>query len=648
MNEYGKRVAQKMENFMGDPDSIDFEINDIQNAIEGIEVRGALAAGVKKAFDKSKKAEIDSAEAREITQDLLNESFDSSALNQNFEQRLNDEIANLQPEWTGFKNDVTLKLDDIGVNVRSYVESFTDTTEAIRSAENDAFLLKKPLIFPSGYEFVTQETIHIRENIDVIMKSPIVYAADDNNPALIIGNKGIVNYAEELVLNVKRRNVSDWSDENSIGVQLINCNNTRITIVQARGFTKGAEALGSGQGFTYCQVFLGDLINNKIGLDVANESYNGKIGWSNETSYYGGRFSCLSNVGVGKDRIGVRLISKDDTNLFNNNNTFYAPNFELNQNMAGEGVALPVLIEHGGNNRFYDYRDEGNGPYTAKITGRSRYNTFVVGFSELTKDPRVLDETIYPSTVVEHTRDFPITKNLSRVIFSSGKMADTANIYNKDEGSAFIPYVSIANAANTDVYRSRSSVRLGNDHIEVDDTSAIGVFVDTSQVKTFFINKDTLPNYHGMTYIICYNSNGNVMSEGDVPLVRTRTSSEPLTFDTGGSFGGGYRNVTTEDGVGLFTVHEDVKKIRILLGRRRVGEPLRIKSFSITAIGKGETSVFNGLEKELIPGFPYAVNPPETGPRGVVIYNVNAAAGGYSMWQYVGASGTLRKAGQIE
>src|SRR5690606_34854034 len=43
---------------------------------------------------------------------LLDESFDSSIINQNFEQRLDTEIRNLQPEWTQFKDDTTQQLAD--------------------------------------------------------------------------------------------------------------------------------------------------------------------------------------------------------------------------------------------------------------------------------------------------------------------------------------------------------------------------------------------------------------------------------------------------------------------------------------------------------------------------------------------------------
>src|SRR5699024_2384436 len=40
------------------------------------------------------------------------EGFDNAALEANFEQKLDDKIANLQPEWTQFKEDTTAQLAD--------------------------------------------------------------------------------------------------------------------------------------------------------------------------------------------------------------------------------------------------------------------------------------------------------------------------------------------------------------------------------------------------------------------------------------------------------------------------------------------------------------------------------------------------------
>src|SRR5690606_9322984 len=86
------------------------ELNDIKNAVYGREVRGSIHDGIKKINDESEESKQKAEEAYEITQDLLDETFDSAALEANFEQRLNEEIENLQPEWTGFKNNVTKQL----------------------------------------------------------------------------------------------------------------------------------------------------------------------------------------------------------------------------------------------------------------------------------------------------------------------------------------------------------------------------------------------------------------------------------------------------------------------------------------------------------------------------------------------------------
>lgn len=110
MSEYGKKVEDKTKTYMNNPDSVDKEVSDIQHALEGVEVRGALAAGVKKSFDKSKDAEETAGEAHDVMESIINEGFDNAALESNFEQKLDDKIGELQPEWTDFKNQTNVQL----------------------------------------------------------------------------------------------------------------------------------------------------------------------------------------------------------------------------------------------------------------------------------------------------------------------------------------------------------------------------------------------------------------------------------------------------------------------------------------------------------------------------------------------------------
>lgn len=91
MNEYGKEVAKKMEDYMNEPDSVDREIHDIQNAEVGVKVRGALAAGVKKSFDISKSAK-QIAEETSAKQNALEQQFDDQIANMTLEDPSSAEL----------------------------------------------------------------------------------------------------------------------------------------------------------------------------------------------------------------------------------------------------------------------------------------------------------------------------------------------------------------------------------------------------------------------------------------------------------------------------------------------------------------------------------------------------------------------------
>ena len=99
MNEYGKQVKKQMDSYANDPDSVDEEIFDIQNAQKGVEVRGSLASGVKKSFDKA-------VWAGSVAEQILDESFDDGVLNTAIEQKLNDLEQEYAPELTSIKNEV--------------------------------------------------------------------------------------------------------------------------------------------------------------------------------------------------------------------------------------------------------------------------------------------------------------------------------------------------------------------------------------------------------------------------------------------------------------------------------------------------------------------------------------------------------------
>ena len=153
------------------------ELNDIKNAVYGREVRSSIHDGIKKINDESEESKRKAEEAHEITQDLLDETFDSSLLEANFKQRLDDEIANLQPEWTEFKNDVTSQLAE-NANKMDWVDVHrdfgvpndgSDQTGLIRQAINYARDNNKTLYFPAG---VYKGAFELYSNMRVVGENP--------------------------------------------------------------------------------------------------------------------------------------------------------------------------------------------------------------------------------------------------------------------------------------------------------------------------------------------------------------------------------------------------------------------------------------------------------------------------------------------
>src|SRR5690625_2370970 len=104
--------------------NIDKELNQIKNAVYGREVRGSIHDGIDKINKETEIATGKADEAHDVMESIINDGFDNAALEANFEQKLENEIANLQPEWTQFKDQTNQQLaqtvnniDGRGVNI---------------------------------------------------------------------------------------------------------------------------------------------------------------------------------------------------------------------------------------------------------------------------------------------------------------------------------------------------------------------------------------------------------------------------------------------------------------------------------------------------------------------------------------------------
>lgn len=248
MNEYGKRVAKKMEDYMGDPNSVGKEINDIQNAIEGVEVRGALAAGVAKSFNKSKWAEEKAIEQTERVDTLIKENPQPSEVvdaRGNFpilRDRLNSvdlQLAQKAPQEE--LDEAVEEVHDIGMSVTRHGAigvGETDEASVLQGVINKAIpgsILVFRGIFTFSHVKITKPLVlDLRgsqlKNIDnyklfEVLSDDVTIMLGDFDMSNATNTNSYAIYAE----NRKNITIVQNKIKNSYyGIYLLNCSNSRV------------------------------------------------------------------------------------------------------------------------------------------------------------------------------------------------------------------------------------------------------------------------------------------------------------------------------------------------------------------------------------------------------------------------------------
>lgn len=533
----------------------------------------------------------------------------------------------------GALQEVGEQINDLAVNVKNFGAkgdwngtTGTDDTLAIRVAITSiASYPKATLFFSHCLGYCVSDTIQIPANINVIMEAPLIYTATDNKVCLEIGSNTESTKNCKFKLQVVRKAYSDWVSESCVGIKLINMATSKIDIVASKNFTIGVQEVGYNTGFAYNEIHYGEIGTNKIGVDLVA---GGTTGWNNENIRYNGRFTVESTINNGLARYGVR-ITKTSNNMLNNN-VWYKPSFEIGEAQSLPSECIPILIEHGYLNYFYDIRNEGSGAYIAKILNDSSNNYFEIGYASSTaQEAKVLNGGNYSNNIGK-SRVYE-TQNYNKYqIYSVRNLHKKMCAYNA--GNYHMQGVFAEGASETSptigAYLTRC-VQAEN-YVEITN-GGIGVWVDTSQIKRFYVTRDAETGYGGRVYVVCYDANGAVLTSASAnhPLVK---GSANQTFGYVTTFGGSYSENADHDYGIFFTVHEDVKKIQLMLVKGT--NALRIRGFSVYAISLYpndiQPRVWTGFEEEKL----IATQIPTFGiyDKGQTIYNADTDATEYIGW----------------
>ena len=450
-----------------------------------------------------------------------------------------------------------------------------------------------------GYR--TTSTLTIPDGINVIMDAPIytvsgvgIQIGNDVTKPERTKNRTYKLWAIKSVL-------SDWSSEADIGIRLQNLNSCQIQIVQADNYTIGVQTIGDGRGFGYNTFYLGQLADNKIGLDITAK-YNatvGASGWNNENLYIGGRWSSWKGSGTtayGQSRYGVRITS--DGTIVNGQNHFYKPSFEMSltnaQGVLGgssTSVAIPFLLEQNSVSHFMDIRHEGNSSVLAIISNTSSYNKFEIGYEYYTAtaalatltDNSTIGFNSLKSIQTDHMTEFPLIP-----VFDSGNLGLKSNSYSTTGTSSsawgrqiYTQGLSYMSSSATATTRKYGDAGLMRDTFVYYPSTAYRPYinVDTTVQKKFVVKKGGTVAYPVSIGVACYNSSGARIGSNVLTYVKG-TPQVPFTWTD--NFGGAYFQNTYDLESVFFSVTSDVAYVSVIFNPTSVGS--RLKRFAVYAV----------------------------------------------------------------
>lgn len=500
----------------------------------------------------------------------------------------------------------------------------TDDSTAWSRADSQAAQGGAPIFVPrttGGMGTASALTVDYRSDVCFEPGAFIKYTGSSNIVVLTIGDASNIAFTRRYErLWVTRTNLSDWTSESSVGIRFRNVTGCYISIAESSRHTIGVQTLpAGGNGFQYNEVHLGQIYNNKFGLDLSNVT----SGYTNENNWHGGRFTVLTGVNTSTARYGVRVTSSDSSYLTNNNNHFWKPSIELNASDAS-AEAIPVLMTRGVNNHFHGVRDEGNDTPFCREANDSTENMYEIGFSTYAGPPTI--ETANSPNYVSLSSRFRAL-DFARKVFDSGPMHKNWNNYDGAGGAVFIPNVHLGfSGSGSTVFTATTGVTTNASYLDVTGGGP-GVFVNTDEVKQFVVSRQCESGRGGRVIVVCYDT-----IDGGGSIISTAGSvkgSSAAAFSTTSGYGNGFTTGSDANDDVVFTVTSSVKSVRVLIVAGTA--TVRIRQFSIWSVNTQRTpGTYVGYAQIGAPGEGMATATPTTGtyPQGKRLWSPSVAAAG--------------------
>lgn len=485
---------------------------------------------------------------------------------------------------------------------------------AIAAANTDALAGKKvDLIFPACKGYAIYTGIVIPKNISVTMNAPIIYTGSGNETAVRVGETAAEalaagrafsttqNIRQSFKLWVVRSTISDWTSEDSVGLEFVNAFHCHLQIVEVNNFTINLKVHGDRYGVSYCKFFIGLLNNGKIALDLVATKIGSADGWVNENMFYGAHLTVQSSLGT-RSRYGLRIRSDADT-YQNNNNRFHDFSIELKDStMTGGAEAVAILNYDGRNNMATRWRYEGQAtsgaPYPlVREYGLANYNEYDFTYSDKAGVIEYLGSG--RNSMLTQSYIWAVGNNPAiRTIWTSGRLADVASVYGSGEitlGS--LAFLRASGAPLSNHATGTIVTAAGGAYITSTAGVIVGRHVDARQCKRFILRRNLYAGTvngspgTGRVVVKAYDSNGALLDgSGATVYVRGESATH---FNWTASYNGAYLTGSDFYSPNTFiAVSAEVAYFEVGV----VLNGLQLSGFSIDAVDAGATTTWSGVQ----------------------------------------------------
>ncbi|MET6998175.1 hypothetical protein [Chitinophaga defluvii] len=528
-------------------------------------------------------------------------------------------------KWFGAKGDANASItgtDDYAAILKAiaYMQSIVLLPASVNVAQNVLYFPASP----KSLGYLCSGDLDFGMGYGIIMDAPVYKTGPGtvNGVFMKIGESGKLQQYLTYKLWAKNK-VADWSVAGYKGIQFINAYRCDIDVVNIYGFTIGLECAGLAKGFSYSKITGIDIDSNKIGINIVSDqasmvnnldikAFQGiqdqalPTAFVTECAFYINRIGCGGNLFTDQSRYGVCITGQDYSS---DNLNFYKTCFELQSPQNEQVEAIPVVIEGGRYNAFYDARHEGNSKVFIRCLSAAFGNEVYLGFCAYpyTRLSELIDDQSDNATNKISTRTSKIKLSeigQGRTIFASGNLANKAVWYDATALNIAGLHVMHGGGLRDKKINPNTSLginpAIGADYVQVPAGNALCVYLDTTFQKRFILTANVEAGYPHEVCLKFYDLNGEI-----------RTGNTYLDYMQGvtmrwapGYYGGVYREYYADRPTDFyFTVNEAIQKVEIIIAGRDDSQPIkhqfRIHSFDILNIdGYGSNGIWNEFSSD--------------------------------------------------